>query len=158
MSGIDPTESGGLFSRRASKARPIRYRDEPVTGGEGRRKADRALAAGILALETLLCLSIFGPQPYAWLWVGSQVQHLLDSPTIGIATTMFGSLATLLITVVLTKQLDDAWKLVRRAGGHKQDEGAIERIFAVSVGIAMVLFAFWFLVIEGPAPTVAPTT
>lgn len=118
---------------------------------------DRALAASLLALETVLCLSLFGPQPLAWLWVGSQIQHLLDSPSAGIATIMLGSLASLMVTVLLAKRVDNAWILVRRAGGHKQVDGALERIFAASVGVAMVLFAFWFFVIEGPAPTIAPT-
>ena len=31
-------------------------------------------------------------------------------------------------------------------------------IFAASVGIALVVFGFWFLIIQGPAPTLAPST
>lgn len=157
MTGNDPSETGGLFVRRRGGTRGVRYRRKPVTGGETRRRADRVLAATILALETLLCLSLFGPQPYAWFWIGSQVQYYTDSVSAGIGTIMFGSLASLLITVWLGKQLDDWWKLVRRAGGHEQQNGALERIFAVSVGIAVVLFAFWFLVIVGPNPSIAPT-
>jgi hypothetical protein len=58
--------------------------------------------------------------------------------------------------MALAKRVDHAWKLVRRAAGHRQDRGALERIFATSVGIALVLFAVWFFVIQGPGPTLAP--
>ena len=40
----------------------------------------------------------------------------------------------------LAKRVDHAWKLVRRAAGHRQERGALERIFAVGVGVALVLF------------------
>lgn len=153
----DPTESGGLFSRRASGRRPLRYRGQPVTHGGARRSVDRTLAGALLLLEALVGLSIFGPQPYAWFWIGSQVQYLTGSASAGIATILFGSLATLMLTVVVMKRIDEAWVLVRRASGYRQREGVIERIFAVCVAVSGVLFLFWFLIIEGPAPTIAPT-
>src|SRR5215213_602784 len=45
---------------------------------------------------------------------------------------------------------------VRPAAGHRQERGALERIFAMSVGVAAVAFTFWFLIIQGPGPTFAP--
>lgn len=157
MAGTDPTESGGLFVRRAREGRRrIRYRSQPVRGGAARRRADSGVAAAIVAVEALLCLSLFGPQPLFWFWLGSQVQYWTGSPTAGIATILLGSLATLLATVAVAKRLDEWWKLVRRAAGYDQQSGALERIFAVAVGIAVIAFTFWFLVIEGPGPTVAP--
>jgi len=156
VAGSDPTESGGLFVRRPSDKRSVRYRRDPVTKGGGRQNADRGVAAGILALETLLCLSLFGPQPYFWFWFGSQVQYWTDSVSAGIATIMAGSLTSLLITVAIAKRLDNWWKLVRRAAGYKQQGGALEVIFAISVGVALVIFTFWFFIIEGPGPSVAP--
>ena len=53
--------------------------------------------------------------------------------------------------------MDHAWKLVRRAAGHRQERGALERIFATSVGVAAVVFAIWFLIIQGPGPSFAPS-
>ena len=32
----------------------------------------------------------------------------------------------------------------------------LARIFAVTAIVALVLFAFWFVIIEGPAPSLAP--
>jgi hypothetical protein len=46
--------------------------------------------------------------------------------------------------------LDRAWKLVRRAGGHDQRKGALERMVVVSMVIAVTAFFAWFL---GSAPT-----
>ena len=152
----DPTESGGLFVRRPSEVRGVKYRGTPQRKGGARKNADRGLAFGLLALETILCLSLFGPQPYFWFWFGSQVQYWTDSVSAGIATVMAGTLASLLVTVVLGKRVDEAWKLVRRAAGYKQERGALEVIFAISVGIAVVIFSFWFFIIEGPGPSVAP--
>jgi len=157
LASNDPTDTGGLFIGRRPGTAPVRYREvEPSS--ERRRRADALLAHGLLAIELLLCLSLFGPQPLAWLWIGSQVDYLTGYVTAGIATIMLGCLASLLLTMALAKRVDHAWKLVRRAAGHRQDRGALERIFAGSVGIALVVFAIWFLVIQGPGPSLAPGT
>jgi hypothetical protein len=127
-----------------------------VRGSRGRQRLDRLLAYGLLALELLMCLSLLGPQPLAWFWVGSQVQALTGYVTAGIGTIMLGTLASLLITVALARRVDVAWRLVRRAGGHEQERGALERIFAISVACALVAFTIWFLLIQGPGPSLAP--
>jgi hypothetical protein len=157
MAGSDPTESGGLFVRRPSEVRGVKYRKEPELKGEARKTADRGVALGLLAVEALLCLSLFGPQPFFWFWFGSQVQYWTDSVSAGIATIMLGSLTSLMVTVAVAKRVDNGWKLVRRAAGYKQERGALETIFAITVGVAVVIFTFWFLVIEGPGPSIAPT-
>jgi len=154
----DPTESGGLFVGAPREGRRgLRYRGTPQRAGAARQRADRFAAAAILALEMLLCLSLFGPQPLFWFWFGSQVQYWTGSVSAGLATILIGSITTLMITVAIGKRVDEWWKLVRRAAGHEQRNGALERIFAVSVLIALAIFTFWFLIIQGPAPSVAPT-
>ncbi len=135
----------------------MRFRDDVAPASEQRRRFDELLAGGLLAVEVLLCLSLFGPQPIAWLWIGSQVDYLTGYVTAGIATIMLGCLASLMLTMAAAKQVDHAWKLVRRAAGHRQERGALERIFAVCVGVALVVFAIWFLLIQGPSPSLAPT-
>jgi hypothetical protein len=117
---------------------------------------DSVLAAAILVVETLLCLSLWGPQPLAWLWVGSQVDYETGSVEAGIVVAFLGMIATLFITLVIAKQLDHVWKLVRRAAGHAQREGVLERIFVISIAIAGTLFLGWFFLIEGPGPQIAP--
>jgi hypothetical protein len=156
MASNDPTDTGGLFIGRRPGTAPVRWRD-PAPSSETRRRMDGWLAHALLGVEVLLCLSLFGPQPLGWLWVGSQVDYLTGYVTAGIATIMIGCLASLMLTMALAKWVDHAWKLVRRAAGHRQDRGALERIFAVCVGVALLVFAIWFLIIQGPGPSVAPS-
>ena len=156
MASNDPTDTGGLFIGRRPGTGPVRYREvEPASGR--RRRADGVLAYALLGVELLLCLSLFGPQPLAWLWLGSQVDYHTGYVTAGIGTIMLGCLASLMLTMALAKRVDHAWKLVRRAAGHRQDRGALERIFAISVAVAFVIFTVWFLVIQGPGPSLAPS-
>src|SRR3954466_3378886 len=152
----DPTDTGGLFVGRRPGTRPIRYREEPVTGSDTRRRADDWLARGILVLEVLLLLTLWGPQPAAWLWGGGHVEGWADSIELAIMVAFAGMLLTLFLPLVLVKRLDHAWRLVRRAAGHNQTDGIVERVFVVSAGIAAVVFSFWFLVIAGPGPQIAP--
>jgi hypothetical protein len=156
MASNDPTDTGGLFIGRRPGTAPIRFRSTPVRTDQGRQRLDGALAGTILLLETILCLSLFGPQPLGWLWVGSQVEYQTGFVTAGISTIMLGCLASLFLTMVIAKRLDHAWKLVRRAAGYQQQRGALERIFVLSVGIALVVFGVWFFLIQGPDPSLAP--
>lgn len=157
MASNDPTDTGGLFIGRRPGTAPARPRDTRPASSRRRQRLDSALAATILALETLLCLSLLGPQPLAWLWIGSQVEYLTGAVTAGISTIMLGCLASLMFTMAVCKRLDHAWTLVRRAAGHGQERGVLEVIFASSVGVALVCFSVWFFLLEGPGPSLAPT-
>ena len=157
MASNDPTDTGGLFIGRRPGTAPVRYPEvEPAS--ERRRRLDALLAHGLLAVELLLCLTLFGPQPLGWFWIGSQVDYQTGYVTAGIGVIMLGCLASLLLTMALAKRVDHAWKLVRRAAGHRQDRGALERIFAISVAVAFVIFTVWFLVVQGPGPSLAPSS
>jgi hypothetical protein len=118
---------------------------------------DAVLAYFLLFVETVLCVSLWGPQPLGWLWVGSQVNYWTNSVSAGISSAFVGMLFTLFITLAVAKRVDHAWRLVRRAAGHEQREGALNKIFVISLVIAVSAFTFWFLIIVGPGPTVAPT-
>ena len=74
----------------------------------------------MLVVETLVCLTLWGPQPAAWLWIGSQVDYQTGSVTAGIAVDFAGMIASLMLTLVLLVRLDAIWKVVRRAGGIDQ--------------------------------------
>jgi hypothetical protein len=157
MARNDPTETGGLFIGRRPGTAPLRYRGTPVDAGPTRRRADRVLAAVLLAVETVLCVSLWGPQPIAWLWFGSQVNYWTGSVTAGICSAFAGLLLTLFVTLALAKRVDHAWRLVRRAAGYEQREGALNKIFIVSLIVAGSAFVFWFFIIVGPGPSLAPT-
>jgi len=152
----DPTDTGGLFIGRRPGTAPLRYKEDPDRAGKGRRRTDATLAAAVLVLEALVCLTLWGPQPVAWLWVGSQVDYHAGSITLALAVTFLGMLATLMITLGIATRLDRVWRILRRAAGHEQREGMLPRIFAVTAIVALVLFSLWFVLIEGPAPSLAP--
>ena len=156
MASNDPTDTGGLFVGRRPGTGPLRYRGTPTRAGGRRRMADRVVAGLILFVETVLCVSLWGPQPLAWLWVGSQVDYWTDSVVAGIVTAFVGMIATLFITLAIAKRLDHAWRLVRRAAGYEQKEGALNTIFIVSFLIAGSAFLFWFFILTGPGPSIAP--
>jgi hypothetical protein len=145
----DPTLNGGLFIGRRPGTAPVRYRAQPATAGEGRRRVEAVLAAGILVAEALLLTTLWGPQPAGWLWIGSHVFHETGSVTAGILVAFSGMLLTIFTTIKLAMRLDHTWKLVRRAGGHEQRRGALERMFVISMVIAGLAFFVWFL---GQAP------
>ncbi len=154
MASNDPTDTGGLFVGRRPGTAPLKYRAQPVTAGEARRTADKFLSGLILALETLLCLTLWGPQPAGWLWVGSQVDYKTDSVALGIVVAFAGMLVTLFFTLSVARRLDYAWRLVRRAAGYEQKKGALEWIFVISLAIAGSAFLVWFFIIEGPGSSV----
>lgn len=154
MASNDPTDTGGLFVGRRPGTAPLKYRAQPVTAGQGRRNADKLLSGLILTAETLLCLTLWGPQPVAWLWVGSQVDYKTDSVALGIVVAFAGMLTTLFLTLSLARRLDYAWRLTRRAAGYEQKKGALEWIFVISLAIAGSAFMIWFLLINGPGSSV----
>jgi hypothetical protein len=150
----DPTDTGGLFIGRRPGTRPVRLPVGTKPSEGARRRADKTFAAFLLLIETVLCVSVWGPQPLFWLWFGSHAQFWTHSVEVGIASAFLGMLLTLFITLMLARRVDHAWKLVRRAAGYKQERGALERIFVVALIIAATGFWFWFLIWNGPGSSI----
>src|SRR5947208_14366974 len=147
MASNDPTDTGGLFVGRRPGTGPVRYRGTPVVAGPARRGADKVLSWFLLAIELALCISVWGPQPLLWLWFGSYVDYWTGSVSAGIASAFIGMMLTLMITLAITKRVDHAWKLVRRAAGYRQEKGAIERIFILALLIVGSAVGDWFFII-----------
>ena len=150
----DPTDTGGLFIGRRPGTAPLRLREPQPS--DGRRGVHRLVAGFTLTVETLLCCTLWGPQPMAWLWVGSYVDYWTGAVSLGILAAFVGMIVTLVATLAVAKRLDHLWKLARRAAGHEQKGGALEWIFVVSAALVVSAFCFWFFVIEGPGPSLAP--
>jgi ketosteroid isomerase-like protein len=123
-----------------------------------RHRADRLIAPAIVVMEILLCLTLWGPQPAAWLWVGSQVNHQTDSLIAGLLLAFFGTALTMVGTITFAAWLDRVWRLVRSPSGFEQQEGVLSAILVTSAVIAVPCFLVWWLVIEGPgdAPGMFP--
>lgn len=152
----DPTDTGGLFIGRRPGTGPIHYREPPERGDERRRRTDALLAAAVLLVEGLVVLSAFGPQPLGWLWVGSQIDYRSGSVFLGITVAFLGLVASVIVTLVVGTRLDHLWRVLRRAAGHDQREGALGRIFMTAAIVAAIGFTVWLVLLEGPAPSVAP--
>ena len=146
----DPSENGGLFVGRRPGTAPVHYRSLPKRGGELRQRIDGSIASFMLAGITLLCILCWGPIPIACLWIGSQINYLTGSVSLGILSSFVGLFALLFGALALMRKLDTAWILVRRAAGHDQRTGALGRIFAAVAVVFALGFALWFLVIHGP--------
>jgi hypothetical protein len=153
----DPTDNGGLFIGRRPGTRPIKYRDIPERGERRRQRFDKVVAAFILVVMTLIGLSFWGPIPAGCLWIGSRFNYWTDSVVVGLVTAFISMLFALFLGLVVMKQLDQSWILVRRAAGYDQREGVIGKIFAVSAGLGVILFTLWFLIFAGPGPSIAPS-
>jgi len=146
----DPAENGGLFVGRRPGTAPVRFRALPERGGALRRRFDGSLAGILLGAMILLSLLCWGPIPLACLWIGSQADYLSGSVSFGILVSFMGLFALLFGALAILRRLDQAWILVRRAAGHDQRTGILGRIFATTAAVCAVIFAFWFLVINGP--------
>jgi hypothetical protein len=145
----DPSDTGGLFVTRRPGTRPIQYRTPPRLGDARQRRRDAWLAAGLLAVMSLICLSFWGPLPLACLWVGGRTQYLTDSIFGGLAVAFATMIGGLLLGLMALKRLDYMWILIRRAAGHDQREGMIGRIFMICCVIAVPIFGFWFTFLSG---------
>ncbi len=152
----DPTDTGGLFIGRRPGTAPVRYRTPPERGSGGRRRGDALLAAAGLVLQALVVLSVWGPQPLGWIWIGSQVDYATESVFLGIVVAFAGLIGSLIVTLAVATRLDHLWQLLRRAAGHDQRDGVLGRIFMVTAIVAAVGFTVWFLLLEGPGSSLAP--
>ncbi len=150
MASNDPSDTGGLFVGRRPGTRPVRLPVGTKPSEGRRRRADSAFAAFLLFVETILCVSVWGPQPLFWLWFGSQVDYWANSVSAGILAAFVGMLITLFLTLSAARWVDHTWKLVRRAAGHHQERGMLERIFVIALVLVVVPFLFWFLILNGP--------
>jgi hypothetical protein len=146
----DPTDNGGLFVGRRPGTAPVRFRGLPTRGSERRQRMDGSLAGILLAAIAALCILCWGPIPLACLWIGSQVNYLTGSVSLGILVAFIGLFALLFGTLSLLRRLDQAWILVRRAAGHDQRTGVLGRVFAITAIVCAAVFLFWFVVIHGP--------
>jgi hypothetical protein len=146
----DPADNGGLFVGRRPGTAPIRYRELPVRASERRQRVDGSLADVLLATIAALCVLCWGPIPLACLWIGSQVDYLTGSVSLGILVAFVGLFVLLFGALSLLRRLDQAWILVRRAAGHDQRTGVMARVFAITVVLCAGVFLVWFVVIHGP--------
>jgi hypothetical protein len=152
----DPSDTGGLFVTRRPGTRPVQFRTPPRRGDDRRQRLDGVVAAALLAAMVVVNLCFWGPLPLACLWLGGRTQYLTGSIFGGLTVAFATMIGGLLLGLMALKRLDYAWILVRRAAGHDQREGMLGRIFATAAIVAAIAFTVWLVLLEGPAPSVAP--
>jgi hypothetical protein len=146
----DPTDNGGLFVGRRPGTAPTKYRSLPERGTDARQRADRLIAHALLTVEVVVALLFWGPIPAGSLWIAGRVQYWTDNVGLAILVAFAVMIAVLLGALMLLKRVDRAWILVRRAAGIDQRQGAMGRVFAITVGICATIFILWFILINGP--------
>ena len=151
----DPSDNGGLFVGRRPGTAPVYFRRLPQRGSEARQRIDSHLAKLLFAAITFLSLLCWGPIPIACLWLGSQINYLTGSVSLGILLAFVGLFALLFGTLRLMRELDQMWILVRRAAGHDQRTGIVGRVFAITAAICAGVFMIWFVLIHGPGQLVS---
>ena len=152
----DPTDNGGLFVARRPGTKPVHYAEPPKPGSALQRRRDTVLAVGILALMTFVNLLFWGPIPVGWLWVVSHIPFLAAHIFLALVVAFIGILLTLMGALVVLKQLDRAWILVRRAAGIDQRSGAIGRVFMYTAIVGASLFGLWMIFGGGLANSLNP--
>jgi small-conductance mechanosensitive channel len=150
----DPADNGGLFVGRRPGTAPVRFRALPKRGSDKRQRLDGSFANVLLGAIVLVSLLCWGPIPLACLWLGSQADYLSGSVSLGILVSFAGLFGMLFGALILLRNLDQAWILVRRAAGHDQRTGALGRVFAATAAVCALVFAFWFVVIHGPGSSI----
>ena len=95
--------------------------------------------------------------PVLWLWIGSQVQAKTHSLGAALAAMFFGVLLSIFAIVPLLGWLNAKHQHLREARGlESYGNTALEAVMTVSAVIAVVAFGFWFFILEGPGPSLAP--
>jgi hypothetical protein len=123
------------------------------------RDSLRAGASALLALVIMLAgsLLLWIGVPVGWLYVGSQIQAKTDSIGTALGVMLVGGIASVIGLGYGLAWLNHKHLELREAHGVKTSRGGVlEPVLIVSAVIAVSAFALWFVVLQGPGPTVAP--
>ena len=95
--------------------------------------------------------------PVGWLYVGGHVQGKTNSLGAAMGVMFLGVVASILAIVPMLGWLNRKHVELREARGlESHGSTVLEAVMTVSAVVAVVVFAVWFFVIEGPGPSLAP--
>ena len=114
----------------------------------GGRRAARAAAFAVLAVEALGTVVMWVPIPVAWFWIGSHVFHATGSIMADGVVVLGGFLLTVIAVMKALARLDLVWVALRQRAGHDQRDGALNQVVIVSATFAIAGFWVWFHIIE----------
>jgi hypothetical protein len=123
------------------------------------RNLMRLGASGLVLLLMMLGagLVLWIVVPIGWLYVGSQIQGKTNSVGTALAVMFVGVVASIVAIVPMLGWLNRKHIELREARGlDTHGATALEAVMTVSVFVAVIAFTIWFLLIEGPGPSLAP--
>lgn len=95
--------------------------------------------------------------PFGWLYAGSQIQAKTDSVGTAILAMLVGSIVSVIVIAMALAWLNQKHvELQESRGIEGRGNTALEITMTVSAVVAIAVFAFWFLILEGPGPSLAP--
>ena len=120
----------------------------------------RAGASAVLVLVLMLggSLVLWVGVPVGWLYLGSQVQAQTDSVGVALLVMFVGAIASVLAIAAALVWLNRKHVELRESRGlESYGSTVLEAVMVVSATVAVVGFVFWFLIVQGPGPTLAPS-
>jgi hypothetical protein len=113
-------------------------------GASMARGTARTASAAVLAVETIGTVLLWGPIPFAWLWVGGRVYALTGSLAADGFIGFAGFVASVVLVVAGLRRIDVVWISLRRRSGHSQPEGALQEVVAISGAFGLLGFVLWY--------------
>ena len=101
----------------------------------------------------LAAIVLWAGVPFAWLWVGSQVQGSTDSLGLALLVMAAGVLASIAVLMRLLGWLNLQHIHAReRRGLETYGNVTLEAVMVTSAGVALVSFCIWFFLFSGSSP------
>jgi len=101
----------------------------------------------------LVAIVLWAGVPFAWLWVGSQVQGSTDSIGLALLVMAAGVLASIAVLMRLLGWLNLQHIHAReRRGLETYGNVTLEGVMVTSAGVALVSFCIWFFLFSGSSP------
>jgi hypothetical protein len=122
----------------------------------------RALNRGATALLTVVImvgasLLLWVGVPVGWLWIGSQIQGSTGNVGTAIVTMLTGATASIVGLAWFLGRLNRLHEHLLEARGVERDgPPLLEVVLVLTAAVAVVAFMFWFFVLAGPGPELAP--
>lgn len=114
-----------------------------------------AVLTGLIMVGASLLLWI--GVPAGWLWVGSQIQGSSGSLGAAIAVMLVGAVVSIVAIAWVLGRLNRVHEHLREARGAEiTGPPLLEVVLVVTAAIALAAFGFWFFVLAGPGPEIAP--
>src|SRR3954447_14698230 len=125
------------------------------TGARALNYGASALLTGVIMVGASLLLWI--GVPAGWLWIGSQVQGSTGNIGTAIAVMLIGAIVSIVALAWVLGRLNRVHEHLREArGAEATGPPLLEVVLVVTAALALVGFGFWFFVLAGPGPEIAP--